>query len=338
MTTALDTVLSVYLGFVVILILAGNTLVISAFALGSRRMKTYTNYFIVNLAISDMLVGMLSVPYWIYISTLPIEQRTREKAEYQAFQSMDILFGTISILNLVSLTFERLIAVKYPAYHFNLTWKPVALVLSLTWILGLIFAGFGFLVPRYMKNAEYLYLLFTLDFALPTLLIIGCYIIIFKIARDSSSMSNKRVKKDMKIARMILIIIGLFLICWLPFFALSITYYNCYDWCAKIPESLTRLFKAMHYTNSMMNFWVYAVRSPDFRRSFNALIRWKLPRLRSETVTSFHMRHRTTSNNQSQSNQSNDGDMCNGNMANNDTLSTPLPIRAARGDTQLTSI
>ena len=57
----------VYLGVVLVLILLGNSLVILAFALGSRRLKTYTNYFVVNLAVSDIMVGLLSLPFWMYV-------------------------------------------------------------------------------------------------------------------------------------------------------------------------------------------------------------------------------------------------------------------------------
>ena len=69
MISPLNIAVAVLLGIIIICILAGNSLVICAFTLGSRRMKTYTNYFIVNLAISDLLVGILSGPYWIYIAT-----------------------------------------------------------------------------------------------------------------------------------------------------------------------------------------------------------------------------------------------------------------------------
>ena len=262
-----------------------------------------------------------------YIS-VPSEEATRSRSEYKAFQALDILLGTISIFNLVSLTFERLIAVKYPAYHFNLTWKPVATVLGLTWALGIVIASTGSLLEAYIPKDSYMYFLFIIDFALPTLLIIACYVMIFRVAKDSATMANKRVKKDMKIARMILIIIGLFLLCWLPFFALSITYYNCSNWCGRIPDSLITIFKAMHYSNSMMNFFVYAARSPDYRRSFSALIQWKMPRLRSDTFTSFRLRQRTFSN----PSNSNYNHRSNGNLAHNDTLATPLPDRA-NGDT-----
>lgn len=54
-----------FLSVVCVLILLGNALVILAFTNGPRRLRTYTNFFVVNLAISDLMVGCLSVPFWI---------------------------------------------------------------------------------------------------------------------------------------------------------------------------------------------------------------------------------------------------------------------------------
>lgn len=55
------------LGIIEVLILFGNALVITAFFKGPRRIRTITNYFVVNLAISDLMVGVLSVPFWFTI-------------------------------------------------------------------------------------------------------------------------------------------------------------------------------------------------------------------------------------------------------------------------------
>ena len=236
------------------------------------------------------------------------------------------MFGIASILNLVALTLERLVAVAFPTWHFNLTWKPVVCVLTLTWVLGAALSALKWLSPKYMQPKDYFYVLFCLGFILPTVMIVGCYSAIFYVAKKSSAMSSKRVKNDVKIARMILIIIGLFLFCWLPFFALSFVYYNCSTWCKKIPVQLVQFTKSLHYTNSMMNFLVYAARSQDYRRSFSALIRWKMPRFRSDTLTSHHMTRRRTMSNRSTSNEK-----ANGNLAGNDTMTTPLPERAHKG-------
>lgn len=55
----------IYLSALEIFILVGNVLVILAFVTGPRTIRTYTNYFVVNLAVSDLMVGSLSVPCWI---------------------------------------------------------------------------------------------------------------------------------------------------------------------------------------------------------------------------------------------------------------------------------
>ena len=59
----------VYLSQVAFLTLFGNCLVILAFLFGPRTIRTYTNYFVVNLAVSDLLVGCVSLPFWIVFRT-----------------------------------------------------------------------------------------------------------------------------------------------------------------------------------------------------------------------------------------------------------------------------
>eukprot|EP00794_Sanderia_malayensis_P005669 gene5669-6365_t len=229
--------------------------------------------------------------------SVPPVELTKTLSQYKVFESLDIMFGTTSILNLVALALERLLSVALPTWHFNLTWRPVCFALGLSWILGAMFCMMNFLTPNIMDRKTYFYIVFSLSFLLPTVVIVCCYAVIFKVAKTSEAMNSRRVKRDMKIARMILIIIGLFLFCWLPFFTISVIYYNCKSWCGDIPNWVVRVIKPLHYTNSMMNFLVYAARSPDYRRSFSALIRWRLPRFRSDTLNSITMvRRRTLSN------------------------------------------
>jgi len=55
----------VFLVIICVLTLLGNCLVILAFMLGPRSIRNYTNYFVVNLAVCDLMVGCLSLPFWI---------------------------------------------------------------------------------------------------------------------------------------------------------------------------------------------------------------------------------------------------------------------------------
>lgn len=50
---------------IALLTLFGNSMVILAFIFGPRSIRTYTNYFVVNLAVSDLMVGCISLPFWL---------------------------------------------------------------------------------------------------------------------------------------------------------------------------------------------------------------------------------------------------------------------------------
>lgn len=54
-----------YLFQVTFLTVFGNVMVIFAFIFGPRSIRTLTNYFLVNLSVSDLLVGFISIPFWI---------------------------------------------------------------------------------------------------------------------------------------------------------------------------------------------------------------------------------------------------------------------------------
>ena len=63
--TGLEVLELVFLSLIGVLTLLGNCLVILAFLWGPRSLRNFTNFFVVNLAVSDLMVGCLSLPFWI---------------------------------------------------------------------------------------------------------------------------------------------------------------------------------------------------------------------------------------------------------------------------------
>ena len=187
------------------------------------------------------------------------------------------MFGSTSILCLVAISLERMYAVRYPAQHLNLKYKSAYVIIIAIWLFGAFVTFIKFSFPLAWRDRVYTMLVLTVDFLLPLVVIITCYVIIFQTAKHMLVPDNqeRNMLVEIRIAKTISVIIGLFVFSWLPFFTLNVLFYFCPNTtCAYIYKEFWVLYasKALHYSNSMMNFLVYAVRSPDFRQTFKALL------------------------------------------------------------------
>ncbi|XP_073250049.1 octopamine receptor beta-1R-like [Porites lutea] len=129
-------------GFVAILAVLGNSFVIAAF-MRFKKLRTRTNYFVVGLAAADILVGLLSIPFWI-TTMVPIWLESvswkRRSLFYRAFIALDVFSGIASILHLLLISLERLYAIGCPVRHRVSSTRSYILAASLSWCLTLIVA------------------------------------------------------------------------------------------------------------------------------------------------------------------------------------------------------
>ena len=77
-------------------ILFGNALVVASYKI-NRRLRTRTNAFLVSLAVSDFLVGSISMPMWIYNIIIVDNGSVPFKAVYKTF---DVFSALASIYHL----------------------------------------------------------------------------------------------------------------------------------------------------------------------------------------------------------------------------------------------
>ena len=175
-------------------------------------------------------------------------------------------------------------AVKFPTRHFNLSPHPVILVIGVTWSVGLIFAGAQFPATAGKSMRWYTGFIFATAFLIPLFIIVISYCITFHCAVSTVKISSKR---ELRVAKTISVIIALFFFCWSPFFIVNMVFAFCEGvFCTKLPGWLVNVAKIMHYSNSMMNFFVYGHRSPDFRRSFKAFLKCNLSILQRRAPSS----------------------------------------------------
>ena len=130
---------------ILLLTLVGNSLVCFSVYYFPRLRKP-TNYLIVSLAVSDLLVGAFSIPFRI-AQTVNGEwfPESLGHAGCRFWIWIDTLCCAASIFNLVSISIERLMAVKWPLRHrTEMTSKRAFLMILLVWISALLVASLVF--------------------------------------------------------------------------------------------------------------------------------------------------------------------------------------------------
>ena len=130
---------------ILLLTLVGNSLVCFSVYYFPRLRKP-TNYLIVSLAVSDLLVGAFSLPFRI-AQTVNGERfpQSLGLAGCRFWIWIDVLCCGASIFNLVSISIERLMAVKWPLRHrTKMTSKRAFLMILLVWISALLVAFLAF--------------------------------------------------------------------------------------------------------------------------------------------------------------------------------------------------
>ena len=110
-----DVVAMVFFCILALMIVFGNSLVIGSFRV-NRRLRKTSNLLLVSLAIADMLIGMISVPLWVY-SSITYNYKGPLSDFYKIF---DVICGVSSILNLTAVSLERCYALLHPIKHRNI--------------------------------------------------------------------------------------------------------------------------------------------------------------------------------------------------------------------------
>ena len=106
-----------------------------------------------------------------------------------------------------------------------------------------------------------------------------------KIRTRSSSIVNslRALKRELKAALTLSLILGCFVVSWTPFIGLNIEYYRCPT--CPIDFELLKYFKMLHFTNSALNPLLYILLNKRWRSAFFTIIMRRKSR-RGQSVTS----------------------------------------------------
>ena len=293
-----------FLVFIMIATIFGNVLVITAVCMFPR-LRRMTNFFIVSLAISDLLVGVMHLPLRIDATVRDMWCQPLGACAYWIV--IDAIFSAASICNLAVISVDRYLAITRPFDYQQLMSKCRATaVIAFVWIYACIWGLLGLFnweTGRYPisieksggsctnKNPVYYTTTACFSFFLPLLITIVMYMFIFRVAlkqakamavMDPGKKGRRHMVREMKATKTLAIVVGVFTVSWLPFFTILILAF----WCTKCLQPMSdyeALGQTIHIIfvyflppmNSCVNPVIYSVFNSEFRGAFHRMLSLK---------------------------------------------------------------
>ncbi|NWT28674.1 NPFF1 protein, partial [Cardinalis cardinalis] len=294
--------------FIFLMCVVGNVLVCFV-VVKNRQMRTVTNMFLLNLAISDLLVGIFCMPTTLVdnlITGWPFDNTMCKMSGL--VQGMSV---SASVFTLVAIAVERFRCIVHP-FRQKLTLRKALLTIAVIWVLALLIMcpaavtltvtreEHHFMVDTY-NNSYPLYscweawpetgmrriyttVLFSHIYVAPLALIVVMYArIAFKLfksvapAQGGEEPEGRRIsRRKAKVINMLVIVALFFTVSWLPLWTLMLlTDYG------RLSEAQLRLLAVYVYPlahwlaffNSSANPIIYGYFNENFRRAFQEVFR-----------------------------------------------------------------
>ncbi|XP_035515240.1 alpha-1D adrenergic receptor [Morone saxatilis] len=317
----------IILSVFILVAIVGNILVILS-VVCNKHLQTVTNFFIVNLAMADLLLSIIVLPFSASLEVLGCWVFGRVFCNIWA--AVDVLCCTASILSLCIISIDRYIGVKHCLkYPSIMTERKAVAILVLVWVSSTVISVgplLGWKEPPPVDDSicriteEPGYALFSslFSFYLPLMVILIMYFRVYVVARrttksleagvkrernksmevvlrihcrsvledarPASSKSSKnhpfrsslsvrlmKFSREKKAAKTLAIVVGMFILCWLPFFFFLPM--GAFFPSLKPSETVFKVIFWLGYFNSCINPMIYPCSSKEFQRAFTRLLR-----------------------------------------------------------------
>lgn len=265
MLTPAQVILS-YFGGVLLsaLTIFGNFIVILVYCLNSH-LQTTTHLFIFSLAISDVLIGLLSINLYVVYAVSGEWPFGYELC--QVWLCIDYVVCQASIIHLIVICLDRFFSIKFPiVYRSRRTRRRGYIALVMVWVIAIvqwlpIIIGYRYIVHENTVPDGQCYVQFLTDsivatlitaclaYFIPVLILATLYFRVFIIIKHR----NRNVFMN-------------FAISWMPYHILVILLPICGECIPKLAWDLSYIFC---YFNSTINPLCYALGHGGFRRAIS---------------------------------------------------------------------
>ncbi|XP_074040996.1 tachykinin-like peptides receptor 99D isoform X2 [Leptinotarsa decemlineata] len=282
----------------IVLVATGGNVIVIWIILAHKKMRTVTNYFLLNLSIADTMVSICNVTFnfwYMLYAHWPFGSVYCKITQFFAALSI-----CSSVYSLMSISIDRYIAILTPLKPRM--GKTVTLIVALsTWILGTLVGMPDILyfqsnplngtdrIVCYMKwpdgkeNASKLEIIYNICFTVITYIIpIGAMIFTYtrigvelwgsQSIGEITERQMKNIESKRKVVKMLITIVTLFAVCWLPYhvYFLVIFYFPSLTGLQYIQEVYLFIYW-LAMSNSMYNPIIYCWMNARFRTGFKKI-------------------------------------------------------------------
>ncbi|XP_077979620.1 somatostatin receptor type 2-like [Glandiceps talaboti] len=290
----IEIAIPVVFGLICLFGVVGNSLVIYVI-LKHNKMKTVANVYILSLAIADLFF-MFTIPFIAY------QQATFEWpfgfAWCKVVMAVDGLNQTTGIYCLTAMAIDRYLAIVHPIRSMKVRTVNTAIGVNISiWFLstvtvmplwlytkttvnpssGLTVCGIKW--PNQAMNTAFIIYMFVSGLVCPVIVILVCYLLMIRRLYTGvgpiGESDNKRPTK--KVARMVLTVIFVFVVCWTPFYVIQLYVLDNPSDTYRSKEFVITFYFTLciSYFNSSVNPLIYSFMSENFRKCFLSVLKCK---------------------------------------------------------------
>eukprot|EP00063_Salmo_salar_P060851 XP_014035686.1 PREDICTED: neuromedin-K receptor-like [Salmo salar] len=281
---------------IVIVSVAGNVTVIWII-LAHKRMRTVTNYFIVNLAFSDLSMATFNTVFNFVYSTHNDWYFGLGYCRFQNFYPITAMCS--SVYSMAVIAVDRYLAIIYPL-KLRLSSTSTKIVIGLIWAVAfsLAFPQCYYSVTEYYPprticfvnwpddyggkhHLTYQIALITLIYLLPLLVMLVTYSLIgqtlwgSEIPGETSDHYQNQIQAKRKVVKMMIVVVTTFALCWLPYhiyFILGSVSIEIYT-----QRYIQQVYLAIFWlamSSTMYNPIIYCCLNQRFRSGFRHAFSW----------------------------------------------------------------
>ena len=287
---------------VILLSLFGNVMVVRVVH-KNRRMRTITNYLIINMALADLLTtvfNMLPTLYWISrgLDVWAVGGWIGETlCKLLNFaQSVSI---TVSVFTLCAIAFDRFFAIFRPLKRV-ITFRVAKGIIGASWMSSIVVSGpqlyvlttagekgrtqcvehWGAPFDEATAPRDYTIALFVLLYALPLAVIAFLYtVIMLKLWRrrapgqELTLNQENKDKTNRKVLKMLVTVVIVFALSWLPLYVRMFVMFAESDrYVCGLPYEMDFLTLYLGHANSAINPYIYVIFNENYRRGFKSVL------------------------------------------------------------------